>query len=164
MQSENSADLDALVSATAKTQSVIEGLQARLRGEPAPKVRKQASTSVSRKKDVVDLVGEETQEELEKQLQAYFATAEVRPLTIASTAAMSRVETRNDVRHDDLRQDDLRQQDDLRLRVVEGVVVRILGEWARNDQERPPSARLGNEIMDRLIQRVMEQFRGLAVA
>ena len=159
MQSENSADLDALVSATAKTQSVIEGLQARLRGEPAPKVRKQASTSVSRKKDVVDLVGEETQEELEKQLQAYFATTEVRPLTIASTAEMSRVETRNDVRHDDLR-----QQDDLRLRVVEGVVVRILGEWARNDQERPPAARLGNEIMDRLIQRVMEQFRGLAVA
>ena len=159
MQSENSADLDALVSATAKTQSVIEGLQARLRGEPAPKVRRQASTSVSRKKDVVDLVGEETQEELEKQLQAYFATAQVRPLTLSSTAEMSRVETRNDVRHDDLR-----QQDDLRLRVVEGVVVRILGEWARNDQERPPAARLGNEIMDRLIQRVMEQFRGLAVA
>jgi hypothetical protein len=159
MQAENSADLDALVSATAKTQSVIEGLQARLRGEPAPKVRKQASTSVSRKKDVADLVGEETQEELEKQLQAYFATAEVRPLTLTSTAEMSRVETRNDLRHDDLR-----QQDDLRLRVVEGVVVRILGEWARNDQERPPAARLGNEIMDRLIQRVMEQFRGLAVA
>ena len=158
MQSENSADLDALVSATAKTQSVIEGLQARLRGEPAPKVRKQASTSVSRKKDVVDLVGEETQEELEKQLQAYFATAEVRPLTLASTAEMSRVETRDDLRHDDFR------HDDLRLRVVEGVVVRILGEWARNDQERPPSARLGNEIMERLIQRVMEQFRGLAIA
>ena len=163
MQSDNAADLDALVSATAKTQSVIEGLQARLRGEPAPKVRKQASASVSRKKDVVDLVGEETQEELEKQLQAYFATAEVRPLTIASTAEMSRVETRDDVRHDDFRHDDLRH-DDLRHRVVEGVVVRILGEWARNDQERPPAARLGNEIMDRLIQRVAEQFRGLAVA
>lgn len=158
MRSENSADQDALVSATAKTQSVIEGLQARLTGEAPPKVRKQTSTSVSRKKDALDPVGEETQEELEKQLQAYFATAEVQCPTIASPAEMSRVETCDDVRHDALRHDELRR------RVVEGVVVRILGEWARNDQERPPAARLGNEIMDRLIQRVTEQFRGLALA
>ena len=53
---------------------------------------------------------------------------------------------------------------DLRSRVVEGVVHRILAEWARRDQELPQSARLGNEIMERLIERVLEQFQELAMA
>jgi hypothetical protein len=91
---------------------------------------------------------EETEEELERQLQTYFASTIVQTRNAPGVANMSRTQI----------------HDELRSRVVEGVVHRILAEWARREQELPGSARLGNEIMERLIQRVLEQFQELAVA
>lgn len=138
-----------LASATAKTQSVIEGLQARLSGQPAARVHK-PPVSAAKKKNVnvieVEEV-EETEEELDQQLQTYFARTTVQAGPFPSVANLSS-----------------RQVRDLRERVIEGVVHRILAEWARHDQELPGGARLGNEIMERLIQRVLEQFQELAVA
>ena len=137
-----------LADATAKTQSAIEGLQARLRGGGPSRSHKQAATvSASRKRNAID-IEEETDEELEKQLQTYFARTSVQPCNVPSVSNLSRGQIR----------------DDLRNRVVEGVVHRILAEWARHDQELHGSARLGNEIMERLIQRVLEQFQELALA
>jgi hypothetical protein len=129
-----------LQSATAKTRSAIEGLHARLSRDAAGRPTKQVTAvAASRKRNVIEL--EETDEDLDEQLQTYFARASVQPANVRAHA-----------------------QDDLRSRVVEGVVHRILADWARRDQELPGSARLGNEIMERLIQRVLEQFQEVAMA
>lgn len=137
-----------LASATAKTQSVIEGLQARLGAESAQRPHRSATVAASRKKAAVETDEEETEEELERQLQTYFARAvDAHPVTTVGGAP------RTSPVHDALR-----------TRVIEGVVHRILAEWARHDQELPGGARLGNEIMERLIERVLEQFREVAVA
>ena len=133
-----------LASATAKTRSVIEGLQARLNGEAQSKAQVTSVPPARKKKNSQE---EETEEELERQLQTYFATAVV-PGRSAAGGVYSRAQ----------------MHDELRSRVVEEVVHRILADWARREQELPGSARLGNEIMERLIQRVLEQFRDLAVA
>lgn len=128
-----------LASATAQTQSVIEGLQARLNAE----VRNEAhvpSLSISKPRNGIET--QETEEDLERQLQAYFASSYVRATNLSRTQIL----------------------DELRSRVVEGVVHRILAEWARREQELPGSAAMGNEIMELLIQRVFEQFQELAVA
>jgi len=134
-----------IASATAKTRSVIEGLQARLSGDAQhrPQV---TSVSPSRKKKAIE--EEETEEELERQLQTYFTSTIVQARNAPGVANLSRTQI----------------YDELRSRVVEGVVHRILAEWARREQELPGGARLGNEIMERLIQRVLEQFQELAVA
>lgn len=102
--------------------------------------------SSSRKKKALE--EEETEEELERQLQTYFASTIVQTRNASSVANLSRTQI----------------HDELRSRVVEGVVHRILAEWARREQDLPGSSRLGNEIMERLIQRVLEQFQELAVA
>ncbi len=131
-----------LATATAKTQSVIEGLQARLTGD----------IQIARPEDIPQ--DHETEEDLERQLQAYFASGGVRsrayvqPRTGPMVANLSRTQ----------------MLDELRSRVVEGVVHRILAEWARREQELPGSAAMGNEIMERLIQHVFEQFKELALA
>jgi len=135
-----------LASATAKTRSVIEGLQARLNRDAQHGPHTQVtSVSPSRRKKAIE---EETEEELERQLQTYFASTIVQTRNAPSVANLSRTQI----------------HDELRNRVVEGVVHRILAEWARREQELPGSARLGNEIMERLIQRVLEQFQELAIA
>jgi hypothetical protein len=142
----SSADSAATIaSATAKTRSVIEGLQARLSGE-TPHRAQVTSVSPSRKKKALE--EEETEEELERQLQTYFASTIIQTRNASSVANLSRTQI----------------HDELRSRVVEGVVHRILAEWARREQDLPGSSRLGNEIMERLIQRVLEQFQELAVA
>jgi hypothetical protein len=141
--------LATLASATAKTRSAIEGLQARLNGDAASRSHKQVtSVSASRKRNAIEMEVEETEEELEQQLQTYFARASLPTRNVPSVANVSRAHI----------------HEDLRSRVVEGVVHRILADWARHDQELPGSARLGNEIMERLIQRVLEQFQEMAVA
>ena len=104
------------------------------------------SVSPSRRKKAIE--EEESEEELERQLQTYFASTIIQARSAPSVANLSRTQI----------------HDELRSRVVEGVVHRILAEWARREQELPGSARLGNEIMERLIQRVLEQFQELAVA
>ena len=152
-----SADpLAALATDTARTRSAIERLQAKLSAELAEKgistaamspkrVHKQSSAvSAPVSKSLVEIPDGETEEELERQLQKYFAATSVQPRNLADVSAQAR--------------------DELRDKVVESVVRRIISEWARADQDRPAGARLGNEIMERLIQRVLEEFEELAIA
>lgn len=134
-----------IASATAKTRSVIEGLQARLHGD-APRRPEVTSVSPSRRKKVVE--EEETEEELERQLQTYFASTILQARNAPGIGNLPRSQ----------------MHDELRSRVVDAVVHRILSDWARREQGLPGSQRLGNEIMERLIQRVLEQFQELAVA
>jgi len=130
-----------LATATAQTQSVIEGLQARLNADVRTEAQAHVpSISISKSRSVIE--AQETEEDLERQLQAYFANSCIRPANLSRTQIL----------------------DELRSRVVDGVVHRILAEWARREQELPGSAAMGNEIMERLIQRVFEQFQELAVA
>ena len=135
-----------LQSATAKTRSVIEGLQARLNGD-APEHRVSIATTQDVRRE------QETEEDLERQLQAYFATSTVHGRTIVQPRTGPIVSNLS------------RTQilDELRSRVVEGVVHRILAEWARREEELPGSAAMGNEIMERLIQHVFDQFQELAL-
>ncbi len=139
-----------LASATAKTQSVIEGLQARLKGDLGDETPAHVpSVSIAKPRDVI----EETEEDLERQLQAYFANSSFRP--------RGGVHARSGPLGANLSRTQM--LDELRSRVVDGVVHRILAEWARREQELPGSAAMGNEIMERLIQRVFEQFQELAL-
>jgi hypothetical protein len=135
-----------LASATAKTQSVIENLQARLKSDSANRPHAQIqSLPMKQTHDADDF---ETDEDLERQLQAYFANATIASRAGASAGQMPRIQS----------------LDLLQTRVVDGVVHRILADWARREQESPGSAALGAVIMDRLIQRVLEQFQEIALA
>jgi len=78
---------------------------------------------------------EESVDDLEQQLQAYFNHAS--PATPRTKIL-----------------------DELRNRVIDGVVDRILAEWA----SPKPGAGLGPEVMERLIERVLEEFGKLAEA
>jgi len=100
-----------IINATAKTRSVIEGLQARLTRAPEP------------------LPAEESVDDLEQQLQAYFNRA-------SPTTPRTKI------------------LDELRSRVIDGVVDRILAEWGSPQ----PAAGLGPEVMERLIERVLKEF------
>ncbi len=93
-----------LAEAAEKASLVIRGLQSRLRQRPADPV-------------------EETPEQLEQQLQQYFAR------TVPQNGLLG----------------------DLRNRVVEGVVDRILRQWDHGTALEP-------QIVERLIHRVLERF------
>ena len=92
-----SAAKPTIINATARTRSAIEGLQAKLNQQPdsAP----------------------ESEDDLERELKAYFETNGVR--------------------------------NDLRSHVVESVVDKILAEWPG----------LGQEVINRLIERVADEIR-----
>ena len=123
-----------IVDATARTRSVIENLQARLAADaqdktdpaapPAPPVQQENASE--------DLGREESLDDLERQLQAYFD----RPTSTPSPAKIP---------------------DELRSRVINGVVDRILAEWS--NPQSGAGARLRQEVMDRLIERVLEEFK-----
>ncbi len=81
---------------------------------------------------------EESLEDLERQLQSYFERA---PAATASPRT--------------------HMLDELRNRVIDGVVNRILAEWA-DPQRGHAGTGLGQEVMDRLIERVFEEFRKIA--
>jgi hypothetical protein len=88
-----------------------------------------------------DLAPDETDEDLERQLQAYFARVSPSRRTGANVAGPARTQI----------------LDELRSRVIDGVAERILAEWAC-PQPGSPSA-LGRELMERLIERLLEQLR-----
>lgn len=109
-----------LADATAKTRSLIEELQARLTGEalsPEP---------------ALAVKPEETEDELERQLQAYFER----------TAAVPSAPRRYSL-------------DEIRARVINGVVERILAEWSHGEHGAEGAA-LRSEVIDRLTDRVIE--------
>ena len=122
-----------IATATAEACSVIENLQARLSGN-VPSTTPEIVTSLGEP--------EETEEELESQLQAYFARAN--PARNASHP--------NPPGHTQL-------LDELRIRVVDGVADQILSEWSSPKSGISPNKGLGGELIDRLIQRIMEQLR-----
>jgi hypothetical protein len=119
-----------IVNATARTRSVIENLQARLTAD--------ARSKVAGPQPVVDEVpSEESVDDLEMQLQAYFDHA---------THATPRTKI----------------LDELRSRVIDGVVDRILAEWTNPQAGSSLGAGLGPEVMERLIERVLDEFRNAA--
>ena len=129
-----------IINATAKTRSVIEDLQARLALEvrshlPPPTVA------------VLDLVQpSQSLDDLERELQAYFDQASPKPSNGSASTNPSRSQI----------------LDELRNRVIDGVVDRILAEWTKSPSDTPNSLGLGREVMDRLIERVLEEFRKTA--
>ena len=109
-----------IINATAKTRSVIEDLQARLTAEE----RRPALSKTPPEEESVD--------ELDRQLQAYFDQAAPKPANGSRTQVF----------------------DELRNRVIDSVVDRILSEWS----DRQAGA-LGREVMDRLVERILNEFR-----
>ena len=81
----------------------------------------------------------ESEADLERQLADYFA----RSGAPASTAPFG-VENPNQM------------LEDLRRRVIDGVVERILNDWTRGGMEDPGALR--KEVLERLIERVLLQF------
>jgi hypothetical protein len=123
-----------IVNATARTRSVIENLQARLAAEASGRSPDEASSPLpptQQENAPQDPGHEESLDDLERQLQAYFD----RPAPTPSPAKIL---------------------DELRNRVVDGVVDRILAEWAN---PQLADAGLRQEVMDRLIERVLEEFK-----
>ena len=120
-----------IADATAKTRSVIEDLQARLTADARSRIAEQATTPPPAEPE--DVNREESVDDLERQLQAYFERATPRS-------------TRTKI------------LDELRNRVIDGVVDRILVEWATLQPGASPAAGLGPAVMERLIERVLDEF------
>jgi hypothetical protein len=110
----------AIASATAKTRSVLEELQARL--------SKQTINSPPQ---------EESIEDLERQLEAYFQHAAPNPQNPSNTPIL----------------------DDLRSRVIDGVVDKILAEWSSSPTGTYTENGIGREVLERLIERVFRDLR-----
>jgi hypothetical protein len=127
-----------IASATAKTRSAIEDLQERL-SEDVHKSAPQFVTPIPRRASDISL--SETDEDLERQLQAYFARATSSPLSGVNVGGSVRTHI----------------LDELRSRVIDGVAERILSEWAC--PQPGVSRTLGSELMERLIERLLEQLR-----
>jgi hypothetical protein len=79
-------------------------------------------------------------DELERELQAYFDRA----------APKSGHASRDQL------------LEDLRNRVIDCVVDRILAEWALSPAAAPHCLGLGRDVMDRLIERILNEFRRTA--
>ena len=128
-----------IVSAAAKTRSVIEDLQARLArdvgGVPETAVPAEPTTPSG-------VEPSETEEDLERQLEAYFERAAPHVRHATHVVAASRTGPLTE----------------LRSRVIDEVVDRILAEWTRSQHGVSPGAGLRREIINRLVDRVYEQF------
>lgn len=135
----------AITTAAAKTRSAIEGLQAKLatdqRSESSA-AGSGAAGSASALKSPDNIEHRETEEDLESQLQAYFERAAPDSASGTAAAHVSRTEI----------------LEELRGRVIDGVVNRILAEWTRPGAS--PAGSLGRQVMERLIERVLEQLPG----
>jgi hypothetical protein len=108
-----------LAEAAEKARVLIQGLQSRLRSETPGAVRDRA---------------EETQHDLERQLQRYFESAGKDDQGLSQPSIVN----------------------DIRGRVVDGVVERILRDWER--PKNGAAAPLENEVIERLIERVIERL------
>ena len=141
-KSSSAREVATMATATAKTRSVIEGLRARLSEATKPASHSPGPPANARNRPD-DATQQESEEELEKQLQAYFARA-----VAESTEGDSPGEPRSHYKI-------LNQ---LRDRVIEGVVDRIFEQWSR-PQGSFQTTGLAREITDRLIDRVLEEVR-----
>jgi hypothetical protein len=134
--------------AAQRTKSVIEDFQTRLTevSQHAGLARLGAAVATEKETehfpraagaDTTD--ASESEAELERQLAAYFARASA-PIGSAATGASDR----NKI------------LEELRARVIDAVVERMLADWS-SGQPREPSA-LRDEVLERLIERVLQQF------
>lgn len=125
--------------AAQRTRSVIEDFQTRLTevSQHAGLARLSAAVATERGPDSSAAL--ESEAELERQLAAYFARASA-PTGTAVTGASDR----NKV------------LEELRARVIDAVVERILADWT-SGEIRETSA-LRDEVLERLIERVLQQF------
>lgn len=121
----------AIATAAERTRSAIEELQSRL-----VEVSHQGATAQAGMAPLVDT--SETEDELERQLSAYFSGKEKEVAPDAHPARKRALE-------------------DLRQRVVDRVAERILEEWERSH----PAAwnELREEVMERLVDRVLGQLQ-----
>ena len=126
-----------IATAAAKTRSAIQDLQSKL----AEASHGAAGGPAAAGKDTNRV---ESEDELERQLEAYFARASRSPRAGPGGAA-----SRTAI------------LDELRSRVIDGVVDRILEEWASGHSGTGGAAGLGDEVMERLIQRVLQQVKTL---
>jgi len=127
-----------IASVAAKTRSAIEGLQEKLSRESHHSVPQYVAPIPRRAQDMGP---DESDEELERQLQSYFARANSLPRGGVNTASSARTQI----------------LDELRSRVIDGVAERILAEWACPQPGGTPT--LGSELMERLIERLLDQLR-----
>ena len=125
-----------LAEATAKTRSLVEGLQARL-GTPVSETGRPASRTV----DLIPVSSteDETEEDLERQLQEYFD----RTMPANSPAEIP---------------------GDLSSRVIEGVVDRVLADWSNPQRATAVTASLRAAVIERLTERVLEHLQKSANA
>jgi hypothetical protein len=123
-----------IATAAAKARSAIQDLQAKL-----TEASHYTPEAPAEDREAERL---ETEEELERQLEAYFARASRSPRSVPA-GPVSRTPI----------------LDELRSQVIDGVVDRILDEWARGHSGAGGAAGLGDEVMERLIERVLRQVR-----
>lgn len=134
--------------AAQKTRSVIEDFQTRLTevSQHAGLARLSAAVAPEREAqhfprtagpDTTE--GLESEADLERQLAAYFARASAPTGPVATGAS-----DRNKV------------LEELRARVIDAVVERILADWTSSRLQEPSALR--DEVMERLIDRVLQQF------
>jgi hypothetical protein len=151
-----------LADATAKTRSLIEDLQARLTGEGSsggpdrPRhssrresvaVKETVAEEMSAKEVPPDTTAkDETEEDLERQLQAYFdslnESGQRAPAVPASSPAY--------------------KMDDIRARVIDGVVERILEAWSHPEHGGAAGAAIRHEVVERLTDRMLEMLQRVA--
>ncbi len=137
-----------IATAAQKTRSVIENLQTKLTevsqhagsariSSVLTAERETVAEHMSNPREHAEIT--ETEAELERQLEAYFARGGGKGSAARDSAAPSKI------------------LDDLRKRVVDGVVERILDDWSTAGPEA--SSALRDEVMERLIERVFQQFQ-----
>jgi hypothetical protein len=117
-----------IVDAAEKTGLLIRSLQSRLRDWP----------SDPSPEPMDETLEEETPEDLEKQLQELFGRLNAEGSPTDSVMPADNV------------------MNDIRSRVIEGVVDRIMLEWERPQQG--PATQLQAEVIERLISRVIERL------
>jgi hypothetical protein len=126
--------------AAQRTRSVIEDFQTRLTEVSQHAGLARLATAVGPEKSDADTTGTlESEAELERQLAAYFARASAHTGPAASGSP-----------------DRSKVLEELRARVIGAVVERILADWSSGQSQEPSALR--DEVMERLIERVLQQF------
>ena len=136
-----------IATAAERTRSVIENLQSKLtevskHGAGArfsSVLMEERETVAEHMSDPPMRLETETEAELERQLEAYFARGGEKESADPRPAAQNRT------------------LDDLRKRVVDGVVKRILEDWSNDGPGA--SSPLKDEVLERLIDRVFREFQ-----
>ena len=147
---------ESLSSAALKTRSAIQNLQAKLaeashtelapeeHPEPVePRDTAGGALTPSAPENPLNIEKSESEDELERQLKAYFAHASEVTAGDSQSSPRSRTEI----------------LDDLRDRVIDAVAERILSEWAGGHE-----GALGKAVMNRLVERVLLEVKAKSAA